>query len=174
MLEGEAPQSGGRPNGGRIIVGVDGSSGSRQALSWALAEANLRGAALEVVHSWNYPEPGAKASAASGPAVTVEALEEDALQVVEESLDGLGVGEGLDLRRHVAPAPAALALVEAAEGADLLVVGARGRGGFAGLLLGSVAQQCAQHTPCPLVIVPAPGERFEFDPGRARAEFASL
>jgi nucleotide-binding universal stress UspA family protein len=174
MLEGEASQSGGRPTSGRIIVGVDGSSGSRQALSWALAEANLRGAALEVVHSWNYPEQGAKASAASGPAVTVEVLEEDALQVVEESLSGLAVREGLDLRRHVAPAPAALALVEAAEGADLLVVGARGRGGFAGLLLGSVAQQCAQHTPCPLVIVPAPGERFEFDPGRARAEFASL
>jgi nucleotide-binding universal stress UspA family protein len=174
MLEGEAPRSGGRPDSGRIVVGVDASSGARQALSWALAEAKLRGAALEVVHSWSYPERAPKASATPGPTVTVEALEEDALQVVEESLAGLAVSEGLDLRRHVAPAPAALALVEAAEGAHLLVVGARGRGGFSGLLLGSVAQQCAQHTPCPLVIVPAPGERFEFDPGRARTEFASL
>jgi nucleotide-binding universal stress UspA family protein len=174
MLEGEEPRSGGRPDSGRIVVGVDGSPGARQALSWALAEANIRHASLEVVHSWSYPEQGPKSSVSPGLAVSVEALEQDALQVVEDSLAELVVPEDLQLRRHVAPSPASLALVEAAEGADLLVVGARGKGGFAGLQLGSVAQQCAQHTPCPLVIVPAPGERFEFDPGRNRTEFASL
>ena len=174
MLEGEEPQSGGRPDSGRIVVGVDGSPGARQALRWALSEASLRGASVEVVHAWSYPDQGPKAAASPGLGVTVEALEESALQVVEESLTGLVVREGLQLRRHVAPSPASLALVEAAEGADLLVVGARGRGGFAGLQLGSVAQQCAQHTPCPLVIVPVPGERYEFDPSSSRAEFASL
>jgi len=173
MLEGEEPGSGGRPDG-RIVVGVDGSPGARQALSWALAEANIRHASLEVVHAWSYPDQGPKSAASPGAALTVEALEEGALRVVEDSLAGLVVREDLPLRRHVAPSPASLALVEAAEGADLLVVGARGRGGFAGLQLGSVAQQCAQHTPCPLVIVPVPGERYEFDPSSSRTEFASL
>ncbi|HWC39145.1 MAG TPA: universal stress protein [Acidimicrobiales bacterium] len=174
MLEGEAPEPGGRPADGRIVVGVDGSPGARQALSWALAEASLRRASVEVVHAWSYPDQGAKAAAAPGVGVTVEVLEEEALRVVEDSLAGLVVRDDLQLRRHVAPSPASLALVEAAEGADLLVVGARGSGGFAGLQLGSIAQQCAQHTPCPLVIVPVPGERFEFDPSSSRAEFASL
>jgi nucleotide-binding universal stress UspA family protein len=173
MLEGEAPRSGGRPADGRIVVGVDGSPGARQALSWALAEAGFRRASIEVVHAWSYPDQGAKA-ASPGVGVTVEALEEGALQVVDDSLAGLVVREEVQLRRHVAPSPASLALVEAAEGAGLLVVGARGSGGFAGLQLGSVAQQCAQHTPCPLVIVPVPGERYEFDPSSSRAEFASL
>lgn len=174
MLEGEEPRSGGRPDSGRIVVGVDGSPGARQALRWALSEASLRGASVEVVHAWSYPDQGPQAASSPGLAVTVETLEEGALQVVEESLAGLVVREDLQLRRHVAPSPASLALVEAAEGADVLVVGARGRGGFAGLQLGSVAQQCAQHTPCPLVIVPVPGERYEFDPSSSRAEFASL
>jgi nucleotide-binding universal stress UspA family protein len=174
MLEGEAPRSGGRPDSRRIVVGVDASSGSRQALSWALAEAHIRHAFVEVVHAWSYPDQGPRSAASAGPAVSVEALEDDALQVVEDSLAGLVVPQELQLRRHVAPSPASLALVEAAEGADLLVVGARGRGGFAGLQLGSIAQQCAQHTPCPLVIVPVPRERYEFDPGRTRTELASL
>jgi nucleotide-binding universal stress UspA family protein len=174
MLEGEEPNPGDRPGQGRIVVGVDGSPGARQALRWALGEAALRHAALEIVHAWSYPDQGPKASASPGLAISVEALEDDALQVVEESLSGLVVKEGLDLRRHVAPSPVSLALVEAAEGADLLVVGARGKGGFAGLQLGSVAQQCAQHTPCPLVIVPVPGERFDFDPEHGRTELASL
>jgi len=174
MLEGDEPRSGGRPDTRRIVVGVDGSPGARQALSWALTEASLRRASVEVVHAWSYPDQGPKSAASPGAALTVEALEAGALRVVEDSLAGLVVREDLPLRRHVAPSPASLALVEAAEGADLLVVGARGRGGFAGLQLGSVAQQCAQHTPCPLVIVPVPGERYEFDPSSSRPEFASL
>ena len=63
--------------------------------------------------------------------------------------------DGTDHEARFEIGSAAVRLVEIARGADLLVVGSRGRGGFAGLLLGSVSQQCAHHAPCPIVIVPA-------------------
>jgi nucleotide-binding universal stress UspA family protein len=62
--------------------------------------------------------------------------------------------EGVKIQRAIAEGPAATVLREAAEGADLLVVGTRGRGGFSGLLLGSVSSQCVHHAPCPVVVVP--------------------
>jgi nucleotide-binding universal stress UspA family protein len=61
---------------------------------------------------------------------------------------------GVEVEQEIREGPAAPVLIEAGRGAALLVLGSRGRGGFAGLLLGSVSQQCAQHPPCPVVILP--------------------
>jgi nucleotide-binding universal stress UspA family protein len=124
-----------------IVVGVDGSGPSKAALRWAVEEARLRGARVRAVHAWwIYPmfEPGAD------PTEAVRAF-------VTETLDGQTDVEVTPVA--VQGEQASVALVDAAEDADLLVVGARGAGGFVGLLLGSVSQQCTHHARCPVVIV---------------------
>jgi nucleotide-binding universal stress UspA family protein len=147
----------------KIVVGTDGSPSAQRAVRWALGEARLRGAALHIVHAWMVP--------------LVEALPEPWLlarpigHTEEELEDQLGAGAREFLAATVAEAKAAepeldvigelaemrpaAALLAAARGADLLVVGSRGHGGFAGLLLGSVSSQCVHHAPCPVVVVPA-------------------
>ena len=137
-----------------IVVGVDGSPASRAALSWALAEARLRGANLRAVHALTVATP----FALDAPPVLLPSLMEEAEQEAERELGDVVAevaGDNLDvpIERSVVEGPAAERLLEAAAGADLLVVGSRGHGGFHGLLLGSVSQQCAHHAPCPVVIV---------------------
>jgi nucleotide-binding universal stress UspA family protein len=137
----------------RIVVGIDGSEGSRHALEWAIAEARLRHAKVEVIHAWMFPYSSATPF---GPVmVESQTLEE----VAQQELDGTVAAvdaSGLDapIEAHIECGSAGGVLLEHAKGADLLVVGTRGRGGFAGLLLGSVSQQVAHHAPCPVVIVP--------------------
>lgn len=139
---------------GSILVGVDGSPESRAALRWALEEARLRDYRLEVVHAWSgYP------GVALGTPVVVEdwdllrsSAEQFAKTIVEETVGEPADVEITTIAVHGMPTPV---LVQAAEEADLLVVGSRGRGGFRGLLLGSVSHQCAQHARCPVVIVRA-------------------
>jgi nucleotide-binding universal stress UspA family protein len=79
-------------------------------------------------------------------------LEHAAIAVLDRAQEGIGTG-GVALRRTISEGPPTRVLLEATGDADLLVVGNRGHGGFAGLLLGSVSQQCAQYAPCPVVIV---------------------
>jgi nucleotide-binding universal stress UspA family protein len=136
-----------------VVVGVDGSEGSSAALRWAVDEARLRGATLKVVQAWHVP------TVAYGGylAVPLEGLEDWAKETsaaLEEQLaEVLGDDPGVVVVREVVEAPAAKAVVEAARGADLVVVGSRGRGGFSGLLLGSVSAHVAHHAPCPVTIV---------------------
>jgi nucleotide-binding universal stress UspA family protein len=141
---------------GLIVVGVDGSENSRQALRWAIEEARLRHARVRVVHAWwLYPMLAADTEAphltndASGAVqrfVTETLAEEHDVEVEVVAVQGQ---------------QASAALVDAAKDADLLVVGSRGAGGFTGLLLGSVSQQCAHHAPCPVVVVRgAPAENL--------------
>ena len=135
-----------------IVVGVDGSDVAQDALRWATAEARVHEAKLRIVHAWQFPYAGV--SPYGGMAIDPADVEATARQVLEEAvgsadLTGLASPPETVL---VAQSPSE-ALVEAAEGADLLVVGSRGRGGFSGLLLGSVSQQAATHATCPVVIV---------------------
>ena len=141
----------------KIVVGVDGSEASKEALRFAAEEARLRGVALKVVHAWDSPyEPLAVAGyVPQADASLVGELRQAAERVLDSALAAVEAEtEGMTVERVLIETPASRALVDAAEGADLLVVGSRGLGGFAGLLLGSVSQQCAHHAPCPVVIVP--------------------
>jgi nucleotide-binding universal stress UspA family protein len=137
----------------RVVVGVDGSEGSARALRWAADEARLRGARLEIVHAWAVPFMG---EVPTTPDLDAE-LEAGARTTLEEAMAAVDL-QGLEVDGRIERGPAAVVLVELAKGADLLVMGSRGRGGFTGLLLGSVSQQCAHHASCPIVIVP-PADR---------------
>jgi nucleotide-binding universal stress UspA family protein len=147
----------------RIVVGVDGSEHSLEALRFALAEARLRSATVVAVHVPHLPVApvvGAPAFVIGDLPDLVQAVEESAPKIVADALAKLAdEAEGLEVETVVARGGVAHELVRAAAGADLLVVGSRGRGGFGGLLLGSVSQQCAHHAPCPVVIVPGPERR---------------
>lgn len=137
---------------GRIVVGTDGSDGAVAALRWALEEAKLRDAEVELVHAYADP-PLAAYPTLVVPVVSPEELREAAERVAHAALEAAG-GPG-DVKVSVVTevgGPSGV-LVDRAEGADLVVTGSRGRGGFRGLLLGSVSQQVASHAPCPTVIV---------------------
>lgn len=138
---------------GTIVVGVDGSEGSRAALRWAVEEARLRGAALLAVTVWQYP--AMTTMPAFGVLPPSDQLNEEARTHLTQVLREEGaLSDGLKVLEGVSQGPAAPALLEAATDADLLVVGSRGHGGFTGMLLGSVSQHCVTHSPCPVVVVP--------------------
>jgi nucleotide-binding universal stress UspA family protein len=144
-----------------IVVGVDGSEGSVRALRWAVEEARLRDAQLRVIHAWYVPlilsAPSDETFGIPPPAGSLDevrtALAREAGKVLAASLQGTGSDEVQVVGEVIEGKPARV-LTEAAAEADLLVVGSRGLGGFTGLLLGSVSQQCAHHARCPLVVVP--------------------
>lgn len=133
------------------MVGVDGSDCSARALRWALEEARLRRAKVRAVIAWSYPHVSTYHEAAH--AMKVPFAEEAAAMLERAVSEARREAEDVEIENDVVESPAASALVEAARDASLLVVGSRGLGGFTGLLLGSVSQQCAHHAPCPLVIV---------------------
>ena len=139
-----------------IVVGVDGSEGAHTALAWAAAEARLRGARLRAVNAWHLPA-AAYGSGGFVPPVGItweDDLEEAANAGLAKTLaEAAGILDGIEVEHRVGEGSAAVVLTEAAEDADLLVIGSRGLGGFKELLLGSVGHQCAQRSPCPVVIV---------------------
>lgn len=140
---------------GLIIVGVDGSANGREALRFALAEAALRGARLGVVHSWSIP-PLTTTGIGMIPAYGIlrDELAGAAAETLETELARAAQGAPrVELERHVVQGDAAGALVERAEGADLLVVGSRGHGTVASTVLGSVSRACLHHAPCPVAVV---------------------
>jgi nucleotide-binding universal stress UspA family protein len=138
-----------------IVVGVDGSAASVSALRWALREAPLRGGKVRVVHAWSYPMASSFHEASH---VMKLPFAEDAAAVLDRCIAAAAPEPGVDIEKVVVQGPAAPALVDAARDASLLVMGSRGLGGFSGLLLGSVTQQCAHHATCTLVIVRADAE----------------
>lgn len=124
---------------GRIIVGLDGSPGSDLALLWAVHQAELRGWELEAV--------GARTERPVDP--------QRAWRDIDHQVrDTLGPARAAAVRARVVADRPGTALVEAAAGADLVVVGSRGLGTVRGVLLGSVSQHCLRHAPCPVAIVP--------------------
>jgi nucleotide-binding universal stress UspA family protein len=140
----------------RIVVGVEGSGYAREALIWAIEEAHHRDAIVEVVTCFSptyvpaAPDLGYVPLDSFDLATEVEKMQNE---VVESALAVSGYGDQIEIRRTLKKGRPADTLMTAAEGATMLVVGNRGRGGFVGLRLGSVSQAIAHHSPCPLVIV---------------------
>lgn len=139
-----------------IVVGVDESHGARKALAWALDEAQAHGARIRLVHAFQPVSGYYPHSAVEGQHLRA-GIEEETRQAAEAFVADLLVeaqtGE-VEVEPIITRGRASEALLEAAQGADIVVVGSRGHGGFAGLLLGSVSQQVVHHAPCPVVVVP--------------------
>jgi nucleotide-binding universal stress UspA family protein len=133
----------------RIVVGVDGFEPSRAALRWAIDQAKLTGATVEAVTAWHVPAGTEGLLAADMPDYL-----QDARAVLAESVAECGtIDSDVETRCYVLAGRAGQVLVDAAEGADLLVVGCRGHGDPAETMLGSVGQFCAHYAPCPVVIM---------------------
>lgn len=135
-----------------IVVGVDGSEHGERALDWAVKEARLRGARLRLVAAWHLPPKVYSGPGYIPTAGTRESFERFASEAVDAAATHAR-DAGVEAESVIREGQAAEVLVEEAANADLLVVGSRGHGGFAGLLLGSVSAQCAHHALCPLVVV---------------------
>jgi len=134
---------------GRVVVGVDGSEPSREALRWAARLAPALGATIRAVAVWEYP---AGYGWTSMPASwDFQTDTEKVLQQAVDEVFGADRPRGLEL--VVEQAQAAAALLRHGAGASMVIVGSRGHGGFAGLLLGSVSSSVAEHAPCPVLVV---------------------
>ncbi|MFF7991455.1 universal stress protein [Kitasatospora xanthocidica] len=145
-----------RPSPGRahrIVVGIDGSGPSKAALRWAVGQAVLTGSAVHAVAAWEYPS----LYGWFAPMVD-DGFERTARHALSAEVDEvLGPERPVEVRESLVLGHAAEVLLEAAEDADLLVLGSRGRGTFARTLLGSVSARCAVHGSCPVVIVRSDG-----------------
>lgn len=139
---------------GRVVVGFDGSDSSTKAARWAADEARTRGRGLALVHAILPPVTTGGLGVGLPPSLDlIEQLERQA----KDQLDAVAATfEGLDVTTHIAVGAPSAAMLEASETADLLVIGSRGRGGFTGLLLGSVGAQVAAHSACPVVVLRQP------------------
>jgi nucleotide-binding universal stress UspA family protein len=147
----------------RIVVGVDGSPCSKTALRWAMAQAQQTGADVEAVAVWQFPTVyGAgfgyayPASTFDGETFDDDSAAADAQKALDETVSEVcaRADQPVKVLTRVAQGHPAEVLTTAAAGAQMLVVGTRGHGTFAGILLGSVSQHCVQHAPCPVVVVP--------------------
>jgi nucleotide-binding universal stress UspA family protein len=141
-------------DGPRIVAGFDGSPSSLSALRWAIRQAGLTGATVDAVIAWHYPD----LAASSSYGIALEGVDPGFREVAEKTLTeaiSTTLSPDSDVRVHpqVTEGIAAQVLLDASAGADLLVVGSRGHGGFAEALLGSVSQHCVHHARCPVVII---------------------
>lgn len=132
-----------------VVVGVDGSGASRDALLWAAQQAQLTGGEVHAVIAWEFPPSYGYYSD-----YTDAELEAQARKTLDEAVaESLGRPPSVPVTFSVIKGHPAEALLDAARSADLLVVGSRGRGAFARILLGSVSQHCVHHATCPVVVV---------------------
>jgi nucleotide-binding universal stress UspA family protein len=135
-----------------ILVGIDGSEHAEVALELAAEEAHLRNTPLIIVYAWDTP------SAAADPAIVfqpeMEGLDPDAESIVQAAVARVAkLQPQIVCQGKAIEGQPAQVLLQEAEDADMVVVGSRGRGGFKGLLLGSVSQQVVHHAPCPVLVV---------------------
>jgi nucleotide-binding universal stress UspA family protein len=138
----------------RIVVGVDGSGSSKAALRWAIQQAKLTGASVDAMIAWHYPASAGGYGWAPIGMGTAFDFRENAEKVLVGAIGtACDPGSGVPVRARVVEGNAAQVLLDAADGADLLVVGSRGHGGFTEALLGSVSQHCVHHARCPVVVI---------------------
>ncbi|WP_030160817.1 universal stress protein [Glycomyces sp. NRRL B-16210] len=135
---------------GTIVVGIDGSDPSRRALEWALRQARLQGAAILAVQAWELPDIyGTGAMVMPG-----EQFSESAQEALNATVGAVAAEwPDVPIAREAVQGHPAKVLLDKAKGAELLVVGSRGHGGFIGALIGSVSHRVIQHASCPVVVI---------------------
>jgi nucleotide-binding universal stress UspA family protein len=140
-------------SGQRVVVGVDGSAESVEALRWAAAYATATGATIDAVLSWHYPAAvGVAAGVAAKP--VDDDVRTSMLAVMEKVLtEVFGTTGPENVHTKITYGHPAVVLVDESQNADLLVVGNRGQGAFAGMLTGSVSIHCVNNAHCPVVVV---------------------
>jgi nucleotide-binding universal stress UspA family protein len=143
---------------GSIVVGVDGSDASQEALRWAVEEARLRSAPLVAVHAWSFVppqpigDPGMLAMPAGDLPGQLSAESEAARIALDSAVEGV-LGADAEIERKLVEGDAGEALVAESSSAQLVVVGSHGRSGFKAALLGSVSRHVTNHAACPVVVV---------------------
>ena len=145
-----------------IVVGIDGSDASREALRWAAEEARLRSAPLVAVYAWSFippqtiGDPGLLAVPAGDFPGQLEAEREAASGALEAAVaDALAAAPGIGVDQRLVEGDPGDALVKESESAQLVVVGSHGRSGIQAALLGSVSRHVTTHAACPVVVVKA-------------------
>lgn len=141
-----------RTSPGRVVVGVDGSDAGGRALRWALAQSVRTGADVDAVACWQWP-PTLGLAASYGDLDLSAVTAGVAATALEDAVALTPGAEAVVVRTSVVEGYPAQALVRAAEGADLLVVGSGGHSQLYGVLLGGTGLHCATHAPCPVVVV---------------------
>jgi nucleotide-binding universal stress UspA family protein len=148
---------------GTIVVGVDGSDASGDALRWAAEEARLRSSSLVAVHAWSFVppqpigDPGMLAIPAGDLPGQLDAESEAARISLDNAVAGiLGADAGVEVERKLVEGDAGEVLVAESKEAELVVVGSHGRSGFKAAILGSVSRHVVDHAACPVVVVKTP------------------
>jgi nucleotide-binding universal stress UspA family protein len=138
----------------RIVVGVDGSKSSKAALAWAVQQAMLTGGTVKAVIAWHYPVAFAGVPYSSIGSVMETDFAGTAARVLTGAIsDTVDPANQAKVSSTVREGNPAQILLDAADGAELLVVGSRGHGGFSEALIGSVSQNCVHHSTCPVVVI---------------------
>jgi nucleotide-binding universal stress UspA family protein len=138
----------------RIVAAVDGSPSSVSALRWAIRQAGLTGATVDAVIAWRYPPAaGGYGWASTGTEEGFNFQKNAEVTLADAISSTIDPGSRVPVSARVVEGNAAQVLLDAADGADLLVVGSRGHGGFTDALLGSVSQHCVHHAHCPVVVI---------------------
>jgi len=141
-----------------VVVGVDGSAAARAALEWAVQDARRRGCRVDAVHAW-YAYYGGIVGPLPAEVwleLSPEALTAAHERVLAEAVKGVEDASGVEIRQVLVEGDARTVLARASEDAELLVVGSRGRGAVAGIVLGSVSSYCVHHASCPVVVIREP------------------
>jgi nucleotide-binding universal stress UspA family protein len=136
------------------VVGVDGSSSSQRALEWAVREAEVHGNTVLAISTYSIPTMAIAESGFALESGNLQELADYCRDVLATQIAEVSDGHSsVRIEPKVVHGPAAQVLIDASDSASTLVVGSRGHGGFIGLLLGSVSQQCVSHAHCPVVVV---------------------
>ncbi|MCM2430088.1 universal stress protein [Streptomyces sp. RKAG337] len=140
----------------RVVVGIDGSECSKSALKWAMTYARLTGSSVEAITTWQNPDTYVYSYGWSPGAIDTSEIAAGIRKNLDAAIADVSghLDHPVEVLARVVQGHPAEVLLEAAAGAQLLTVGSRGHGTFAGILLGSVSQHCVQHAPCPVVVIP--------------------
>jgi nucleotide-binding universal stress UspA family protein len=140
--------------GPRVVVGVDGSAESVEALRWAAAYAATTGASIDAVLSWHFPAAAGVVPPGIAPQTITDEVRASMLEALDKALVAVfGSDTPANVHARVTYGHPAVVLVEESQNADLLVVGFRGHGAFTGMLTGSVSMHCVNNAHCPVVVV---------------------